>query len=400
MIVGRGRSGRCAALVVLGSPTGLLTTPWWTGTSSPTAINFATSLASAGDVNNDGYLDIIAGDFSANQSAGAAYLFLNSPTGLASTPQVLQEASMLSIGFFGFSIAAAGDVNADGYSDVVVGARSFATGSEREGAAFVYLGNPSGLSTVSTSLGNVGARRGMDFGWNVAGRGDLNADGYDDVLVSAPGFVTPLLGQVGRVYAYFGSPSGVSVQPQWFTDGLHQDARIGNGLSYAGDVDSDGFDDLLVGAPYFGLQGDFAGQVTLYQGLGPLLAASTSTVSLLSGGTVQLQVTAGSRMANKAYFLLGTGSGTTPGTPFGGSVIPLNFDPYFVLTASAQAGLLSGGLGLIDGSSRATAQFIVPPNTNPAFLGVTLHHACLLFDLPGTTALVGVSHPIALTAVP
>jgi hypothetical protein len=84
----------------------------------------------------------------------------------------------------GISVAGAGDVNGDGYSDVIVGAYQYDNGETDEGAAFVHHGSATGISTTAaTTLENnqAGARMGI----SVAGAGDVNGDGYSDVVVGA-----------------------------------------------------------------------------------------------------------------------------------------------------------------------------------------------------------------------
>ncbi|CAN0448089.1 unnamed protein product, partial [Phaeothamnion confervicola] len=82
----------------------------------------------------------------------------------------------------GHSVATAGDVNGDGFSDVIVGSYLYDSGSANEGAAFVYHGSASGLNAVpATTLQSDQAE--AWFGWSVASAGDVNGDGYADVIV-------------------------------------------------------------------------------------------------------------------------------------------------------------------------------------------------------------------------
>ena len=114
---------------------------------------------------------------------GVAYVFLGSASGLASSAAWSKEADLASAAL-GTSVASAGDVNGDGYGDIVVGADGYTNGSAGEGAAFVYLGGASGLGTAATWTGE-GNQIGAGFGTAVAAAGDANGDGYADIAVGA-----------------------------------------------------------------------------------------------------------------------------------------------------------------------------------------------------------------------
>src|SRR5439155_1575037 len=86
---------------------------------------------------------------------------------------------------FGVSVSTAGDVNGDGFDDVVVGALFWGDDQVGEGAAFVYQGSASGLSTIPSWMAD-GDQSTAYFGSSVGGAGDVNGDGYDDVVVGAP----------------------------------------------------------------------------------------------------------------------------------------------------------------------------------------------------------------------
>ena len=103
---------------------------------------FGRSVASAGDVNGDGYGDVLVGAYlydNGSTNEGRAYLYLGSPYGLPSSASWTAESDQANA-TFGVSVASAGDVNGDGYGDMVVGAHFYTNGSSAEGRAFVYLG--------------------------------------------------------------------------------------------------------------------------------------------------------------------------------------------------------------------------------------------------------------------
>lgn len=155
-------------------------------------------------------------------------------------------------GFPGPAAASAGDVNGDGFEDAILGGYGFSNPDEGEGRARIYLGSPTGLG--EDAVWEVeGDQEGAWFGWKVAGVGDVNGDGFDDVLVGAPYFDAPYFGSeledAGRACLYLGSPTGPSTTPSWIQDGLGFTWYLGWDLGGAGDVNGDGFDDLIIGLP-------------------------------------------------------------------------------------------------------------------------------------------------------
>jgi hypothetical protein len=148
----------------------------------------------------------------------------------------------------GKSVASAGDVNGDGYGDVIAGAIEYTNGEYEEGAAFVYIGSASGLSsTASTTLeGNQIEAR---LGYSVASA-DVNGDGFSDVVVGAP-FYDNGESDEGVAFLYIGSASGLSNTPIETLEGNQADSYWGASVATAGDVNGDGFADVIVGARYY-----------------------------------------------------------------------------------------------------------------------------------------------------
>src|SRR5439155_4465222 len=179
---------------------------------------------------------------------GRAFVFLGSASGLASTPAWTAESDQASADF-GASVATAGDVNGDGYADVIVGAHLYDNGQSNEGRAFVFLGSASGLASTPawTAESN---QANADFGVSVATAGDVNGDGYSDVIVGAPLYDNGQTDE-GRAFLYLGSASGLSASPAWTAESDQAGAQFAASVASAGDVNGDGFDDVLVGAPLF-----------------------------------------------------------------------------------------------------------------------------------------------------
>jgi hypothetical protein len=146
---------------------------------------------------------------------------------------------------FGIAVATAGDVDGDGYSDVLVGAPEFDGGEVGEGRAFVYRGSASGLAAAPawTAESNQASSR---LGAAVSAAGDVNGDGYTDALVGAPAFGNGETGE-GRAYVCHGSAAGLAVAPAWTSEGDMVGAAFGVSVSTAGDVNGDGFADVIVG---------------------------------------------------------------------------------------------------------------------------------------------------------
>ena len=130
---------------------------------------------------------------------------------------------------------------------------------------------------------------------------------------------------------------------------------------------------VLIGAPG-------PGEATLYTL--PDLLGSADELSVLLGGTQQMLLNAGAHHAGDVYLVLGTASGTSPGTWFDGHAIPLNVDLYTVMTLTSPAkGIVSGSLGVLDACGRGGATLELPPGAFPSLAGTELHHAYLLFDV-------------------
>jgi hypothetical protein len=231
-----------SASVYLGGPSGLTNSPIALG-NVDSSRSFGLSVASAGDVNGDGYADVLVGSGYTSIYGGSVYLYLGGASGPSTTPVTLSNPR--GTGAFGDVVAGAGDVNGDGFADVIIG--GFNNMDPTEGA-YLYLGGPGGLSKP-TAL-SPGAPQ---FGWPVSGAGDVNGDGYADVLVSA------LYSDL--VSVYFGGPSGLSTMPQSIILPMNNSAR---NLAGAGDVNGDGFGDVAMsnGATTYVFFGSPKGLVT------------------------------------------------------------------------------------------------------------------------------------------
>jgi FG-GAP repeat/FlgD Ig-like domain len=260
-------------------------TPSWTAESDQTGAEFGYSVSTAGDVNGDGYGDVIIGAPMYDPvllARGAAFAYLGTPSGISISPAWTATGEQ-SGADFGYSVSTAGDVNGDGYDDVIVGAWLQDNGETDEGRTFLYLGSSSGISTTPFWRAESDQTCAW-FGHSVSTAGDVNGDGYDDVIVGAYGYRIVNFDD-GRAYVYLGSPSGLSTTPAWTVDSDQTHAALGYSVSTAGDVNGDGFDDVVVGAPFYDNGESNEGRAFVYLGSSAGLSPTPAWVAESNQGT-------------------------------------------------------------------------------------------------------------------
>jgi hypothetical protein len=235
----------------MGSPSGLAPSPSWTIEGNQASAWLGHSVSTAGDVNGDGFSDVIVGapSFDNGQpDEGRAWIHLGGPGGLAVAPAWVVESGQAGARL-GNSVGSAGDVNGDGYGDVIVGASRFDNGEVDEGRALVYLGSPLGVS-ASPAWTAESDQASASFGYPVATAGDVDGDGYGDVIIGAFRFDNGELDE-GRAYLFLGSSTGLAASPAWIAECDQADAHLGFSAAAAGDLNGDGHGDLIVGAKGF-----------------------------------------------------------------------------------------------------------------------------------------------------
>lgn len=290
-----------------GSASGLASTPswFWEGSFPLDLLDQAEAL---GDFNGDGFGDIIVAASVHGQfgSSSLSWVFLGSSTGLSATPSWIGG---------GRSVAGVGDVNADGFDDLMVGGPGTDRRPRRfdtyEGSAALYLGS-SNPDTRADQRFRGSVEQG-NFGF-VAGAGDVDGDGFDDVLIGAPGIFGDQT--LGVVYLYTGSNGGLKPNP--VADLVIPGDSVGFLHGRAGDVNADGFDDFFIVS---GSQ-TIAPKIHLYMGAADLRDIAPSFV-LQTGGTVFASagdvnddgfgdVIAGLPQQDRAFVYLGSASGLSP----------------------------------------------------------------------------------------
>jgi hypothetical protein len=275
------------AYVYQGSAAGLATTPIWTAESNQASAQYGNSVATAGDVNGDGYSDIIVGapQYDNGQTdEGRAFTYHGSGAGLAATAAWTGEADQV-VAQFGWSVATAGDVNGDGFSDVIVGAPAYDNGQMEEGRLFVYHGSATGLATTAAWTAE-SDQAGAQFGYSVGTAGDVNGDGISDVIVGAPTYDNGEFDE-GRAFVYHGSAEGLLTTPAWTAESDQIDAEFGTSVGTAGDVNGDGFSDVIVGAEGFDNGQSGEGRAFVYWGSAAGLATSPAWTSESDHATAQ-----------------------------------------------------------------------------------------------------------------
>jgi len=253
------------AFLFLGSASGVSPTPAWIAEGNQVDAQFGECLSGAGDVNGDGYADVVVGAWGYGAFyEGKASVYLGSTSGLSGTPSWTITGDKGNVQL-GEAVAAAGDVNGDGYGDVIVGSPNYVNGEHSEGGAYVYHGSAGGLSETLAWTAESDQMY-ANFGHSVSSAGDVNGDGYADVIVGASGYDNGENSE-GRAYVYYGSASGLCVTPAWTAESNQEMARFGSCVSGVGDVNGDGYADVVVGAHCYDSGANDEGRAFLYLGV-------------------------------------------------------------------------------------------------------------------------------------
>ncbi len=272
------------------------------------------SVAAAGDVNGDGIDDVIVGAMYADPNGidrgGESYVVFGG-NALDETPSIdlatLDGANGFIINgvhlaeFTGISVSSAGDVNGDGFADVIVGGfQTFLEGPNTAGKGYVVFGGADVGNTGVIELASLdgtngftlnGVEPGDQCGISVSSAGDINEDGLDDLIIGAQRASSNGIDETGASYVVFGRAdigSGGSIElasldgtDGFVINGVAEDDRVGFPVSSAGDVNADGVADLIIGARHVDVNGavDAGASYVVFGGAG---VGSTGSIDLAS----------------------------------------------------------------------------------------------------------------------
>ena len=274
-----------ALTCVLLSPLQAQTTPLAdvTITGESAGNDFGWRAAPAGDVNGDGVEDLIVGTPSYDGIAGfagRAYLFYGPFTGDINAADADAIISAEAFGDnLGFSVASAGDVNNDGFDDIIVGARSNDANGIQAGRVYLFYGPISGSLADTDADAIISGAAFDEVGRSVAGVGDLNGDGFDDILIG-----TDIAGGSfqGQAFLFNGPLSGErdASSADVIITGSFPNESFGAWVASAGDVNDDGVQDIIVGAPRFPLNGADTGRAYIFYGpiAGSMIATDAEVI--------------------------------------------------------------------------------------------------------------------------
>jgi hypothetical protein len=369
--------------VFLGSSGGLGSSPALSLTGPNRG--FGVVVADAGDTNGDGYADVVVGTWETK-----THLFLGGPSGLGSTPAVSlpyggQAGAQGGSGAPGYLLAGAGDTNGDGYADVALGVPD----ADR---VYVFLGGPSGLAmTPSSTLTGAaaGLAGGSVFGINVANAGDVNGDGYADLIVGASPSGNPMSLELRRAYVYYGGPGGLQDPPSAVPT-VPVAPTFWQGVGGAGDVNGDGYTDVLVNGAPPNAQSGIDASVFVFMGSNAGLGSAPATaLTLLSVTTTWYGTShAAADLNGDGYWDVAVGASWSgaayvyPGGPSGSSTTAMPV----IATGMVD---FAGGMGAADTNGDGYDDLGISDGSNMrAYLGSSMGVA----TSPSVTCLAGMAY--------
>jgi peroxiredoxin len=319
------------------------------------------------DLNNDGYDDVVYNNTFDKGSKGAVYVHYGSKKGPSKYPDIIIHGEQNGDSF-GYSING-GDINGDGFIDLIVGAVQ--AGSKGTGKVYVFNGSKNGITKIP-SLILKGLRKGEWFGFSTA-ICDMNSDGYKDLIIGAR-LNDIAAKEAGAIYVFYGRQAGYSGEPDMIITGEEALDYFGVSLACL-DVNKDGLDDIIVGAPGHNGRGVDRGRVYVFYGRKNLPDTSLKKTKVISSKEADTKITGETNMGNFGARIAAIGdingdslkdfaasaydaAGNSPGNVYvflGGRQIPTDAkasDAGWVIkgeTDDAMFGCPIAGIGDIDG---------------------------------------------------
>jgi methionine-rich copper-binding protein CopC len=326
---------------------------------------FGTSVSGIGDVNGDGFADVLIGASSDSQggsNAGAVFVVygsaapaaLNISSGTIAAARGFKVTAGSAYGTLGDSVSGVGDVNGDGIGDFVMGYAGANAGAGN-GAAYVVYGKTNATSLTLGTDGSIAAAHGFrltggvneNAGFSVSGAGDVNGDGLADVVVSANG---ALSNADGATYVIFGGATGgdmsalVTAGKGFRITGLTNSTghQLGTSVSSAGDVNGDGYADLIVATD---TDQSYTAAYVVYGGAAPTnLSLAASTIAAARGFRIL------GNTANGAGLGQVSGAGDINGDGFADVIVGSTNGSSFVVYGSATGPEVNVSTGTIAAS--------------------------------------------------
>jgi hypothetical protein len=321
--------------------------------------NLGRSVAGVGDVNGDGFDDVVVGaplaNINGNSASGISYIVFGgaSPDAAVTTNTINGTNGFALFGnatgdLVGISVGGAGDVNNDGFSDVIIGASGYdvpnmggGIDADKGGAAVLYghagsfvsfnSFNQIGSGNANPGFRITGQNAGDDAGSAVSSAGDFNGDGFDDILIGASTAKPPGGGSsTGAAYVVYGGKTidsniTLGTAKGLKINGIASGDSLGDAVALAGDVNNDGFSDILIGASGNDANGNNSGEAYVVYGgknLGSSMSAADADIRLQGIGNNTL---AGTSVSSAGDFngdgfsdllIGGTSANVAPGQAF------------------------------------------------------------------------------------